>query len=387
MNPPLSDELVKTRVQLMLRHPYLAAAVARFPMHPVARESWCPTAATDGYNIFVNPGYFNRLSGDERLALLAHEVFHCLLGHIDRRQKRERFRWNLAVDFATNLYLRDCGFLLPPGGLCDEAYRGMTAEDIYDRLTGQAADMVLLSGGHDSHLEPGDIGGGRFRGRDYPGETERRRLRAHLCRELRQRLPSREASMFSDEIVLAGRAQIRWQEVLAQFFKSINHGDYAFYPFNKKHLWRGLCLPSMKAPGLDHIVVAIDTSGSMENPLLERVLAEIEALRCAANCAMTLMQCDTDIRTLRRYEAWELSTADFTRMRIDGRGGTSLVPPFDWVGAGRRENPLPPDALIYLTDGFGELPPRAPEFPCLWVVPRGGRKAFPFGLVLRIKEL
>lgn len=386
MKAALSDTIVKARIQLMLRHPYLAAAVARFPIYQVDKEMWCPTAATDSYNIFVNPGYFNSLSGDQQQALLAHEVFHCLLGHMDRREKRERFLWNVAVDFATNLFLSDCGFHLPPAALCDEAFRGRTAEDIYDHVVARVEEIVVHWESQDCHLDPGDNEGKLFRGRDYPTEVERRRLRAHLGRELRQRLPLREARMLSDEINLSGRSQIRWQEVLAQFFKSIGNSDYSLYPFNKKHLWRGLCMPSMKAPGLSHIVVAIDTSGSMENHVLEKVLAELETLRSVANSSITLMQCDTEIRSLRRYEAWEASTADFTRMKMEGRGGTSLIPPFKWLRSNQKANPIPPDALIYITDGFGEFPSHIPEFPCLWVVPKGGLETFPFGKVLHVPE-
>jgi predicted metal-dependent peptidase len=105
-----------------------------------------------------------------------------------------------------------------------------------------------------------------------------------------------------------------------------------------------------------------------------------------ANCAITLMQCDTEIHSLHRYEAWEVSTADFTRMKMVGRGGTSLVPPFQWIHSRENENPIMPDAMIYLTDGFGDFPKHVPEFPCLWITPKEALDHFPFGQVLRVLE-
>jgi predicted metal-dependent peptidase len=71
-------------------------------------------------------------------------------------------------------------------------------------------------------------------------------------------------------------------------------------------------------------------------------------------------------------------------MRFRGRGGTSFEAPFNWieqyVGSGY---PLP-DAMIFMTDGFGTFPKAAPHYPCLWIVPENGNKKFPFGDVIHV---
>jgi predicted metal-dependent peptidase len=90
--------------------------------------------ATDGYNIFINIEFVQTLTEDEVIGVLAHEVMHCVLGHIDRRGTRNQEIWNIAIDFATNLMLFDAGVNLPRTGLLDRAYRGMTAQDIYSAL-------------------------------------------------------------------------------------------------------------------------------------------------------------------------------------------------------------------------------------------------------------
>jgi hypothetical protein len=46
------------QLQLMLQQPFLASAVARLPMSDETDSGWCPTAATDGYHIFVNVRFF-----------------------------------------------------------------------------------------------------------------------------------------------------------------------------------------------------------------------------------------------------------------------------------------------------------------------------------------
>ena len=40
---------------------------------------------------------------------------------------------------------------------------------------------------------------------------------------------------------------------------------------------------------------------------------------------------------------------------------------------------------IYLTDGFGPIPEKEPEYSTLWVVPDGGRTDFPWGEVARLE--
>ena len=122
----------------MLRHPYLANAVARLPVVNASDLDWCTTMATDGYYIYVDPGFCNQITEEELTAVIAHEILHCVLGHMDRRGVRDRRSWNVAIDYAVNLLLVDAGFQLPKNGLLDRNFRGMTAEEIYDSLESRA---------------------------------------------------------------------------------------------------------------------------------------------------------------------------------------------------------------------------------------------------------
>ena len=217
----------------MLRHPFLAAAVARLPMVDAANSPWCATAATDGYHIVVNADFFAGLSDAEAEFVLAHELLHCVLGHADRRRERVPELWNVATDFATNQLLVDAGFTLPRVGLFNQAFRGQSAEAIYDGL----ADRAGLSGMPEGHhpivgdsgiraagaalrgaltsdqlrrmvarggwciqLDPDGHEGGELRGDDMPSELERRRMREGLATALRGMLPGRVGAMAEEEI-------------------------------------------------------------------------------------------------------------------------------------------------------------------------------------------
>ena len=96
------------------------------------------------------------------------------------------------------------------------------------------------------------------------------------------------------------------------------------------------------------------------------------------------MQCDSEIKKVDVYESWDLLNYDLNTMKFYGRGGTSFVQPFDWINKYVQEGKQIPDAIIYMTDGFGDFPKEPPEFPCLWILPENGNKKPPFGEVMTI---
>ena len=395
MTTELPASVSRSRLQLMLGHPFLANAVARFPIINASDLEWCNTMATDGYYIYVNSNFCEDLSELEIMGVLAHEVLHCILGHLDRRGERDRTIWGMAIDYAANALLLETGLTLPKDRLHNQKFKGMTAEDIYDYLrkegvgrskkgSGKEFEANTHTAGLDRHIDPGDIEGAPQRNEEFPTAIERQRLRASLTRDLSNQLPGRESGYWDEEIRKATTTQISWERFLARFVSGLRRNDYRIYPFNKKHLWRGLFLPSIGAPGPDLLVVAIDTSGSMDNEILSTVLAEIDSLRSQTECKLTLIECDTEIKGTEKFESWELTTSNFESRTFRGRGGTSLKPPFDWVKLNLLDRGQTPDALIYLTDGYGAFPESQPPYPCLWVVPKGGVDKVPFGEALHL---
>ena len=45
-----------------------------------------------------------------------------------------------------------------------------------------------------------------------------------------------------------------------------------------------------------------------------------------------------------------------------------------------------PTVFIYLTDGFGQAPAEAPDYPVIWCLTNGGKKPVDWGLEVKIKE-
>ena len=392
----------------MLEQPFLASALARLPLVDATNYGWCNTMATDGYFIYVDSNFCARLSRSEITFVFAHELMHCVLGHLDRRGAREAGLWGMAIDYATNLMLVEFGMQMPAEGLIEPRFCGMTAEGIFDELVeagvknenaaeklyeigGDAAAgnndtsralAAATPGGMDLHLDPTDTRGMDQRLKGFPSVEERRRLRVMLTKDVADKLGGSGAGYFQQEVHRAAHSPISWDALLSRFFTGLRRNDYRLFPPNRKHIWRGLILPALGVPGPQHIVTVVDTSGSMNDDELSKIFAALDRLRSATECKLTVIQCDAQIADVAEYESYE--TVTFDLVTVYGRGGTDFRPPFDWVAEHVHAGEMAPDALIYLTDGFGSFPDKAPGYPVLWVLTERSIPEVPFGAMVRM---
>ena len=109
-----------------------------------------------------------------------------------------------------------------------------------------------------------------------------------------------------------------------------------------------------------HILVGIDTSGSVSMPEYREFFGQIKTLTQAAT--FHVVECDAKIQ--HEY--------DFFRNApeiLHGGGGTSFQPVVDMFNEHRREY----DALVYFTDGYAPIPRNTPK-DTLWVISSQGDK-------------
>ena len=392
----VEQRVLAARVRLALAQPFLATSVMRLPIRPVPADSWCVTAATDGYNIFYNPAWVSQLDDAELRGLLAHEVLHVIFEHAGRRQGRRLRAWNWACDFAINALLVEQGFHLPAGGLYRVEFVSLAAEAIYGLLDESEEPEVLLAaegrGGQsqrglndcdlpevgDDLVDPDDPRVRPYRGAQDPDREQVK----DLCRELRNsakaRLEGKGAKTFETACRAADGAHLDWRAMLRDRLTERIKGDWMSFPFSKRHLHRGLFMPSpgMVVPG--HIVFAIDTSGSMDSPVLEQIAAELRSFRETFPCRTTVVQADARVQTVTAYEAMDGIEIP-ERISFRGRGGTDFRPVFEWAA---REAP---DALVlYATDGLGSLPESEPTSAVIWLLTGSDRVRMPFGAAVQV---
>jgi len=135
----------------------------------------------------------------------------------------------------------------------------------------------------------------------------------------------------------------------------------------------GIISPSIEKIGAGDVVVGIDTSGSVTRKELKFFLGEINAIsEDIKPRSITVITCDAQIQTVRRYEQGE----EIEKIEINGRGGTRVRPVFDYI----EEHQLQVDNMVYLSDlEIWDYPENPPHYPTLWVSSYLGSKEAPWG--------
>lgn len=384
MNETL-QKLTAARTRLILDKPFLGALVLRLPLEQ-GDESWCSTTATDARSLYYNPQYIAPLKLAEVQFVLAHEALHCGLSHFARREHRNQRRWDVACDHAVNQMLIEDGLSPPPGALLNDSYAGMTAEEIYPLIpadTDEEPQDQHLYDGTNQNDPPQDPNGAE--NRKIPSEDKPRysgqppplsvQERDELQTQWQQRLvgaaqqASQAGRMSSSVARLVNRlihSSVPWRTLLARFMSSSARTDYNLMRPTQRREGDAI-QPSLFRARTD-VVVALDTSGSIEDDELNTFVTEVNAIKGLVNARVTLLACDTvlDPKGPWVFEAWE-------HLRLpgsfSGTGGTDFRPVFSWL----QTQMLRPDLVIYFTDAVGHFPEKRPPVETLWLVKGPGK--------------
>lgn len=365
-----------------------------------------PTAYTNGVVIGYNPDYLASLSDAEVVGLMAHEVAHCQFGHPWRLGDRDKQTANIAMDYAIDYTLTSCG-LTVPDALLDDRFDGKAFEQIYAILDAerppkeepddqpgdgkgggdqpQGQDQGAPGDGdqsgdqpQDGQGEPSDKPGdkptkGEVRqapanapGQDIEAEWRAATLAAAALADRAGTLPAGLKELIGQFV----RPIVDWRGLLAQWVSSLTNTDYSWSRPSRRHIGRGMYLPSLSVPRVGKIVVAADTSGSMTTAQARAIFGGLQDILVDINPeSIEFIQFDTAVN-----KHVTLEPGDAIDPTIYGRGGTDFRPVFEWI-----ENFDEPIAgLIVFTDLEGPFPDQAPDYPVLWAA-FASQPEVPFG--------
>lgn len=401
------------RLKLLTRQPFIGTVLMHLELVPI---TYGRTAATDGRAVYMNCKFYAGLNLEERLFILAHETWHCVLLHFARLQARDAQTFNIAADLEVDFILMKdrlkAPFVLPH----DPAWNGLSAEEIYEkykhRNPKKMTPLICSNGiqpgpdgnGFDEHFYQssaehknssfgGENPGGCEEGKnnEQGGDSNNKaptidegtieRLRqiviqsAQMVERHRGRLPEHIRSI----IQRLQKPELNWKELLKQFVTSAYGGSRRWLPPARRYVGMGFYLQSRKELRLD-AVLAIDTSGSTteDQPHFFAELANL--LNSFGFYQLTVIQCDCVIQNVEFFSDEKPLPQNY-KWESFGHGGTSFFPPFEYI----REKGLRPQIMIYLTDGIGQAPEKTPGFPVLWVLTPNGINPAQWGKAIRLK--
>ena len=192
---------------------------------------------------------------------------------------------------------------------------------------------------------------------------------AQRCEKMKGNLPAH----IKELVKKCMTPEIRWQEVLAQFVtRCYNSGTRSWIPPNRRHVHNGVYLQSRQAQKLKAVLV-IDTSGSTcgDRTIF---LGELNSLiNSFGMYELTVICADAEVASCNTYTQDDPLDIEHEGFEMAGGGGTSFVHPFNYV----LDNQIACDVFIYLTDGYGDAPPKNPlGVPVLWVITKDGTEDF-----------
>lgn len=363
-----------SQIRLSASHPFFASLMM---MAPIRLTESIGTAATDGASLFFCPSFIAPLSPPELDGLIVHEVLHCALLHITRRQSRDPLLWNIAADIHVNGLIRSEPHLeLPSGGVIDPALEHLSVEEIYEvlRQRGQSVglhlvDLIVKSaessripGANDTDVEA-HWRAAIHRAIAASSLAGQGRLSAALLREFRN----------------VCEPQVNWR---SQLWRWLVRTPDDFQGFDRRFVWQRIYVEQLEGESI-RVEVCIDTSGSINEEQLDAFLGELRGIiRSYPTVKCRLWYADADC-----HGPYEVDETGRVPEPIGG-GGTDFRPFLqrasgdDLAGSNREAPPL----LVYLTDGHGQFPDIVPSAPVLWAVVPGGLETskFPFGHVVRM---
>ena len=364
-NLSTNKRISKGRIKLLLTQPFFGMLITK--MGAVERAD-ISTMATDGTSLFFSPAFVEKITEAEVLGVLCHEVLHVAYCHHLRRGKRDPRLWNIACDYAINLIVIDSGMKLPEGGLISEDYRGLSAEKIYDLLVKEQKDKPGQGGG--GHIPEGDdweIGGVLDKlaedGKPLTGDDLTAAIRQNevsvseaATAALAQGKLPKELRRLINEIA---KGTVRWDEELQRIFASTFSADYTWSRPNRRHIGRGVYLPSTIKEGVGEVVIGVDSSGSITGHILDAFWSVVDDIIDQASPERVhIVWCDSRVQHTQTFEKGES-----LKPEARGGGGTDFRPVFRWV----EDQGIEPQALIYITDMYGAFPAEAPDYPTIWV--------------------
>jgi predicted metal-dependent peptidase len=351
--------LGKISKELMLKEPYYGFFLIM--LNKVWRKD-LPTAGVSkngiNFQLAINEDFWTSLSEMHQMGLLKHELLHIAFGHLTsfKSFKNKRLA-NVAMDMEINQYIDEDW--LPEGGIDINDYEDLNLERkagcryYYDKLN-QFQDEKNKNGtcGNEEmdklldQIANGDIPDhSTWEEFEDLSEAEQKLIEKQLQKVLadakeqtikkRGNVPGEIEGVIVIEEIVAPKFD--WRGYIRRF-TGVSTKVFT-KKIRRKENRRFSDNPGLKIKMKQHMLLAIDTSGSVSDSELQEFMGEIHHIY-KVGVDVTVVQCDTSIRSIEPYKGKH-------EINVAGRGGTEFDPVLDYYNANQKKY----TSLVYFTDG------------------------------------
>lgn len=349
------------------------------------------TACTDGNTIYYNSSFFQTLSKDEQVFIIAHELMHITLKHHSRLEERNPEIWNYATDAVINQILRMNGLPLVEGVIdCPDAL-SFSAEEYYEIVKNRAdceelmskyrrdkQESIITTHEHWNKELPEDLTEGLPDINEHNITEINKKLIHDDNQEYKINIQEQEPT--TDSLGNVGNMSpiIDWKRFLQRKKKKVFSVDYNLHNgfFDEDGIYKYPYELIRKS----NIEILIDTSGSVNDELVKTFLQECKNI--FDDYTIKVGCFDTNFYGFQEIKKRE----DLDSFVIEGRGGTNFSTA---VNSFSRKASI----KIIFTDGDAAVPKDSSDI--IWVVygntkinPPGGKVFYvdPNSLTLKGKS-
>jgi len=354
------EDVSRISKQLMLSEPFYGIFLST--LNKVIRDD-VPTAGVCknniNYQLAINEEFWNELDTDEKkVGLTKHELLHICFRHLEERDEfPDHNLHNIAADVEINQYLLESQYPTPdillPTSFPELTLPLRAGTKMYYELLKQAKEdgtsptlTAMLEG-----MEDGD-GDLHATWEEFEGlsEADKKLIAAQAKHQIKSIVDSQsnqksqnrgfipsELQGYIDEIFKDTTPVYDWKAYFRRFFGSSPkiYTKKTRRKLNKRYEEN----PALKIKPKKHVLVGVDTSGSVGASDLAEFFAEIHHMY-KTGVTITVAEGDASVHNVYEYKG---KAPDF----ITGRGGTDMNPFIQYINENRQYN-----SLIILTDGF-----------------------------------
>lgn len=408
-----TEQRIKKAHVALMKHPETALFSGVLMLGETSVVDEGITAYTDGLNKKYGRAFVEAIcKKDSQLnALVLHENLHIVFRHLLHNRDlfvENRQRANMAADYVVNdviTHIKDKSLVeLPVGALVDDKYHNMNMREVYRLLKDECDDGDGGGGSQEpnrgkqgngsggSEPQDGEGGGYKFDDHDIDGAShgataeEIKEIDTKIDRALREGalLAGRLGANLPRSITELLEPKIDWRAELREFVSSSTKGkdEFTWRKFNRRLVPNDIYLPTVENETIGEIVVAIDTSGSIDQAQINAFASELASICEAVEPeAVRVLWWDTMVHGEQRFADNYQNIGGM--LKPQGGGGTRVGCVSDYIN----KHKVNAECVLVFTDGYVENDVKwSVSAPTLWLVTHNKRWTPPSGRVVAFEQ-